>query len=101
MADADGSDELTVEVFCAFMGLERSPLNDKVFSIFDFNGGGTIDFMEFTCAIWNVCTWEEEGLSTLMFNLYDEDKSGFLEVGECVALVKDAYGGREPVRSPS
>lgn len=35
---------------------------DKCFQYFDTTGSGTIDFLEFTIAVWNICSMEVDAL---------------------------------------
>ena len=46
---------------------------DKCFQYFDTTGSGTIDFLEFAIAIWNICSMEVDALSNFAFDLFDVD----------------------------
>ena len=46
---------------------------DKCFQYFDTTGSGTIDFLEFAIAVWNICSMEVDALSNFAFDLFDVD----------------------------
>ena len=58
----------------------------------DEDHSGTVDFREFVIALWNYCTLGRPALTLFCFDLYDEDSSGTLEVGEMRTLLRDVYG---------
>lgn len=39
-----------------FLDVDRNPFTLRVFSIFDEDGSGAIDFREFVISAWNYCT---------------------------------------------
>jgi len=40
----------------AFLDLEKTRFTKRIFSIFDEDGSGLIDFREFVLSLWNYCT---------------------------------------------
>jgi serine/threonine-protein phosphatase 2B regulatory subunit len=88
--DASG----TIEVFEMLMhfDIERTPFTKRVFSIFDDDGSGTIDFREFVMAMWNYCTLGKATLVLFAFDLYDRDNSGEIDKAEIRMMLKDVYG---------
>ena len=46
------------------------------------DGSGTIDFEEFVCAVWNICTCEGDAFVAFAFGLFDADASGRLDPQE-------------------
>ena len=46
---------------------------DKCFQYFDTTGSGTIDFLEFAIAVWNICSIKVDALSNFAFDLFDVD----------------------------
>lgn len=94
IADLDKGGTIDVYEFLYFMKLEDSPFSRKMFSLFDSDKSNEIDLLEFVCAVWNLATWAEDELGKMMFYLYDEDNSGFLELEECRQLIADVYGAR-------
>jgi len=45
--DADGSGTISREEFMTLPAIGRNPLAKRLFDIFDEDGGGTVDFVEF------------------------------------------------------
>lgn len=64
----------------------------KVFSMFDDDGSGTIDFHEFTIACWSYCTLHRASLLLFAFDCYDTNHDGSLSMNEFNGLLKDLYG---------
>ena len=46
---------------------------DRCFQYFDTTGSGTIDFLEFAIAVWNICSMEVDALSNFAFDVFDVD----------------------------
>jgi len=105
--DRSGSVE-TLELFMA-LDVERTPFTKRVFSIFDEDNSGQIDFKEFVYSVWNYCSLGNyelvnaitctyllttllnvSGKSTLAvfaFDLYDKDSSGQIDIGSATYFV--------------
>jgi Ca2+-binding EF-hand superfamily protein len=54
--DVDGSGTIGIAELLTFLDLDRTQFTEKVFSIFDDNKSGDIDFKEFVMSLWNYCT---------------------------------------------
>jgi Ca2+-binding EF-hand superfamily protein len=54
--DVDGSGTIALAELLAHIDVERTQFSQRVFSIFDEDGSGEIDFREFVLALWNYCT---------------------------------------------
>ncbi len=54
--DVDGSGTIALAELLAHIDVERTQFSQRVFSIFDEDGSGEIDFKEFVLALWNYCT---------------------------------------------
>lgn len=54
--DANGGGTIDLCELLAHIDLPRTAFTTKVFSIFDDNNSGAIDFKEFVLALWNYCT---------------------------------------------
>lgn len=50
-----------------------------------------VDFEEFVCGIWNICTWTTEELPGFLFKLYDLDNSKYLELAESITIVLEVF----------
>lgn len=65
---------------------------DRVFSIFDEDSSGQIDFREFVLSLWNYCTLSKATLDLFAFDLYDTDNNGELSSDEVKEMLHDIYG---------
>lgn len=54
--DMDGSGSIALPELLAHLDLPVTSFTQKVFSIFDDDGSGEVDFKEFVMALWNYCT---------------------------------------------
>ncbi len=54
--DMDNSGSIGLPELLAHLDLPVTPFTEKVFSIFDDDGSGEIDFKEFVMTLWNYCT---------------------------------------------
>jgi Ca2+-binding EF-hand superfamily protein len=100
-ADADGSGEISLSELMAFLDLERTKFTKRVFSIFDEDMSGEIDFREFVVAMWNYCTLSKPALCLFAFDLYDADSSGAIERAEIEGMLAEVYGGAEALTDPA
>lgn len=77
--DIDGSGSIGLAELLAHIDLPFTPFTEKVFSIFDDDNSGEIDFKEFIMALWNYCTLTSVTLGRLLF-IHDPFQSLFLPV---------------------
>jgi Ca2+-binding EF-hand superfamily protein len=54
--DLDGGGTIDVVELLTVIDVERTPFSERVFSIFDEDKSGKIDFNEFVLSLWNYCT---------------------------------------------
>ena len=68
-ADLDGGGTIDLTELLSIIELERTPFTERVFSIFDEDNSGKIDFGEFVLALWNFCTLTKTtlGKSTCLY----------------------------------
>ena len=76
----------------AFFQLDRTKFNKRVFTVFDEDGSGQIDFREFVASLWNYCTLGPSALMLFAFDLYDSDSSGNIDKDEMKMMLKEVYG---------
>ncbi|KAJ1421568.1 hypothetical protein B484DRAFT_399408, partial [Ochromonadaceae sp. CCMP2298] len=71
--DADGSGAIVPMELFAYFEVESSPFELSVFTIFDEDKSGIINFMEFVCSLWNILTLNESSMGGLAFNIVDSN----------------------------
>ena len=69
----------------------------RIFGIMDVNGNGTVDFLEFTAAVWNFCALDDDDLLRFAFYLYSSPVSGdgkgrVLDDHSCELMVAELFG---------
>ena len=62
-ADMDNGGTIELVELLTVIDVERTKFTERVFSIFDEDGSGKIDFGEFVLALWNYCTLSKVILS--------------------------------------
>ncbi len=70
-ADLDGGGTIGLMELLVTLDVEKTPFTKRVFSIFDDDSSGEIDFGEFVLALWNYCTLSKVALAMFAFDLYD------------------------------
>ena len=91
-ADKDNSGEISLVEMLDFLHIDRTRFTKRVFSIFDEDMSGEIDFREFVISTWNYCTLSKPSLVMFAFDLYDEDGSGCIEMDEMKQMLREVYG---------
>ncbi|XP_043932020.1 guanylyl cyclase-activating protein 1 [Protopterus annectens] len=87
------SGQLTLHEFKQFFGLKNlSPAStayvEQMFSVFDMNKDGYIDFMEYVAALSLVLKGKVEQKLRWYFKLYDVDGNGCIDRGELLNIIK-------------
>ncbi|RYG69502.1 hypothetical protein EON64_02535 [archaeon] len=91
--DIDHSGSIGLKELLTHLDIEsNNKFSKRVFSIFDEDGSGQVDFREFVLSIWNYCTLSQATLALFAFDLYDADRTGFLSPVEIEGILKDLYG---------
>lgn len=93
--DFDGGGTISIAELLTHIDVERSRFSERIFSIFDEDGSGEIDFREFVLSLWNYCTLTKVTLDMFAFDIYDQDHSGELSPSEVKGMLKDIYGSQE------
>lgn len=95
--DVDGSNTINIVELWTHLELEGSKFTDRIFSIFDEDNSGQIDFREFVLSVWNYCTLSKATLALFAFDLYDNDSNGELSPEEVERMLHDIYGNQAGV----
>jgi serine/threonine-protein phosphatase 2B regulatory subunit len=90
--DLDKGGTIDVVELLTVLDVERTRFTERVFSIFDEDQSGKIDFNEFVLSLWNYCTLTRVTLGMFAFDLYDRDSSGLLEEKDIIMMLRDIYG---------
>lgn len=54
--DFDNSGSVDIVELLTLLDVERTRFTEHVFTLFDSDGSGKVDFREFVLAVWNYCT---------------------------------------------
>lgn len=90
--DNDRSGQIELAELLAFLDLEKTTFTRRVFSMFDEDSSGLVDFRELVVTLWNYCSLGKTSLPLFTFDLYDTDSSGELGEEELVKMVEHMYG---------
>eukprot|EP01039_Chlorochromonas_danica_P008556 gene8556-9429_t len=90
--DVDHSGSISLRELMNHLEMGATVFRDRVFSIFDEDSSGQIDFREFVLSLWNYCTLSKATLDLFAFDLYDTDNNGELSSDEVKEMLHDLYG---------
>ena len=88
--DSDNSGVIDVSEFIVVNEITSEIFGELVFSLFDANKSGKLDFEEYMIAVWNYCTLHKDGLAEFAFDIFDVNSSGSLsveEINEVIAII--------------
>ncbi|KAL1007446.1 hypothetical protein UPYG_G00086860 [Umbra pygmaea] len=93
MACACKGGRITIQEFASFLKLPVNPALEELFSLFDRNGDGTIDFREYVIGVTILCrpANTEEVLRTA-FQLFDTDEDKNINLDEFSSMLRSALG---------
>lgn len=89
--DLNQSGYLRKDEFFAAFHMESTKSNDEIFSSFDIERNGKLNFCEFACAMWNLLTLDPSDLGYFVFTIFDRDNSGVLKFEEVKDLVETIH----------
>uniref|UniRef100_H3C3X4 Lysophosphatidylcholine acyltransferase 2 n=1 Tax=Tetraodon nigroviridis TaxID=99883 RepID=H3C3X4_TETNG len=93
MASSCKGGRIAIEEFAHFLKLPVSPALEELFSLFDRNGDGTIDFREYVIGVTILCRpANTEDVLQMAFQLFDTDKDERITREEFTALLRSALG---------
>ncbi|WFD32142.1 Calcineurin subunit B [Malassezia sp. CBS 17886] len=92
--DRDGSGSIDRDEFLQIPAIANNPLAHRLIDIFDEDGGGTVDFLEFVngLSVFSNQGSREEKLR-FVFKVYDMDRDGYISNGELFLVLKMMVGG--------
>jgi len=90
--DLNGDGMLTKEEFYSIPAIERNPLADRVFGVFDTQKNNKVDFKSFLSAlsVFNAINKQEK--IDFIFKIYDIDNDGYISNGELFTVLKGMVG---------
>ena len=76
------------DLFCELLAVEPTGEYHKLFSLFDSDGNSAVDVKEFILGLCNFVQMDKESRIKFIFELFDEDRSGFLSSAELLSVLK-------------
>ncbi|XP_071387699.1 lysophosphatidylcholine acyltransferase 2 [Centroberyx affinis] len=93
MANSCKGGRITIEEFASFLKLPVNPALEELFSLFDRNGDGTIDFREYVIGVTILCRpANTDDVLRMAFQLFDTDEDERITREEFAALLRSALG---------
>ena len=92
-ADRDSSGIIDSFEWLMYLDVERTPFNEKIFAIVDFDNSGEMDFREFVMCCWNYASATPVDLINLAFFLYSSD-GVILKQDEVLAMLRQIFGDK-------
>lgn len=92
--DFDDSGSIEFHEMAAYLNIDTSNYARRVFTMFDEDNSGKIDFREFVMSLWSYCTLSRSTLAIFSFDLYDLDSSGSIGADEVTNMLKELYGDK-------
>mmetsp|Transcript_7260 Transcript_7260/g.7906 ORF Transcript_7260/g.7906 Transcript_7260/m.7906 type:complete len:177 (-) Transcript_7260:93-623(-) len=91
--DSDGNGQLDPNEILGVAELTENPLVQRVISVFDKDGNGTVSFIEFLLGLAKLAagTSEAEKLG-FAFPIFDVNKDGFISNGDLFSVMKMMVG---------
>jgi len=86
------SGPIKISRLMSHLKIEKSKFALHVFSSYDKSRQGRISFLEFVYVMWNYCTLEGEHLERCIFDSYDIERKGHMEVSDVKMIIRDMYG---------
>lgn len=93
--DADGGGTVDQEEFHEYFNLTQTPFSERVYGALDIHDTGELNFQQFLIGIWNLNTLDHESLVQYIFNIFDADGGGELDISEVDALCRMLYNTEE------
>eukprot|EP00924_Labyrinthula_sp_SR-Ha-C_P004414 maker-scaffold_89-snap-gene-0.9-mRNA-1 protein AED:0.16 eAED:0.16 QI:0/0/0/1/1/1/2/0/359 len=90
--DKDSSGSIDIKEFYLLIDEEKSVFGDAVFELVDVDHNGHLEFGEFVLCITKYCLLGKQDVLKFCFNIFDKDKSGFIDQTELSELTHLLHG---------
>lgn len=91
--DTDKSGSIDIVELLTLLDIERTAFTERIFSAFDKDHTGKIDFYEFVVSLWKFCTLGNGAIAVFAFDIYDSDADGIMSQHEALKLFNELGGG--------
>jgi serine/threonine-protein phosphatase 2B regulatory subunit len=99
--DADGNGYIEREEFMQHPAVASNPLSRRVLDMFDTDGDGHVDFVEFVSGLAKFSARGDlNSRLRFIFDLLDLDGDGYISNGEMFIMLKRMTGGGDPSSPP-
>ncbi|KAK6480170.1 lysophosphatidylcholine acyltransferase 2-like [Huso huso] len=93
IANESKGGRIGIEEFAKFLKLPISPALNELFTLFDRNGDGTVDFREYVIGLTVLCRpANTKGTIQMLFKLFDVDDDGRITQEEFTSLLRSSLG---------
>jgi serine/threonine-protein phosphatase 2B regulatory subunit len=83
-------------MMCRVMQVEETGEYERLFNLFDKDDSGTIDVKEFMLGLSNFATNDMEKKARVCFQLFDDDKNGFITEDELIKILQANHLATDP-----
>lgn len=87
--DCDRRGTILVKELLNRCSIERTDFTGRIFSAFDKDHTGNIDFYEFVVSLWKFCTLGSGAIAVFTFDVYDSNADGILTYEEALRMHGD------------
>ena len=96
-SDVDGNGMINIREFYHAFNIQPTPFGDEVFRVFDLDQSGeeegSVDFEEFFLSMYKFLTLTKPQMVRWVFDMFDTDHSGDLNLYEMDRMTKTFFGG--------
>jgi Ca2+-binding EF-hand superfamily protein len=94
--DTKNTGEMDFAMMCRVMQVEETGEYERLFNLFDKDDSGTIDVKEFMLGLSNFATNDMEKKARVCFQLFDDDKNGFITEDELIKILQANHLATDP-----
>ncbi len=100
--DKDNSQNISRAELLKYLQIEHTPFMKYAFNVFDMDGSGELDFLEFVCSTWNFLSNDERTMGSFIYLVCPKDdvsrkskKCRFEDVAEVLRSIYVKVEGRD------